>query len=233
MVTEKYLTVLIVEDHQALREVLTEILESYGHTVIGVDCAEEVCELLPQQGFDAAILDLNLPGEDGLSLAERLRQVQPDLIIIMVTARNQVADKLSGYRHGADIYLSKPVDGEELALLLQALAKRLHFFDNEITEGYRLDRQCSTLILPTQNSVLLTVDEVTFLQALALAVNQSLEYWQLLEVMGREVNNHGKKQLEVIVSRLRRKLKNQGIINPVIRATRSKGYQLLIPLRLN
>ncbi len=233
MATEKHLTVLIVEDHQALREVLTETLESYGHTVVGVDCAEEVCELVPRQGFDAAILDLNLPGEDGLSLAARLRQAQPDLGMIMVTARDQVADKVRGYQHGADIYLSKPVDAEELALALQALARRLQVSDSEATTSYRLDRQCSTLILPTQHSILLSVDEATLLQALALATDHSLEYWQLLEAIGREINDHGKKQLEVIVSRLRRKLKNQGLETPIIRATRSTGYQLLVSLQLN
>lgn len=223
--------VLLVEDHDALREVMIETLEAYGHHVVGVDCAEAVCELPPSQRFDVAVLDLNLPGEDGLALAQRLRAVQPTLGIIMVTARHERADKRRGYQHGADMYLSKPVDAEELALALQALARRLKRLPAAAESSYQLDRQALSLILPQQR-IGLTSDEVTILQALALAADHTLESWQLLEVLGRDLDEHGKKQLEVIISRLRRKLKTHGLATPLIRAERGKGYRLCVTLRL-
>lgn len=78
---------LVVEDHQALLEVTVETLAAQGYEVIGLPSAEAIDELPPHFVADIAILDLNLPGEDGLSLAQRLRQIQPRIGIIMLTAR--------------------------------------------------------------------------------------------------------------------------------------------------
>lgn len=172
--------VLLVEDHDALREVVSETLERYACQVTGVDCAEAVCELPSRQVFDVAVLDLNLPGEDGLVLAQRLRAAQPALGIVMMTARREREDRLQGYQHGADVYLGKPVDADELAL----------------------------------------------------AADHTMVSWQLLEVIGREVDERGTNQLRVILSRLRRKLKSRGLETPLIRADRGKGYRLCVPLRL-
>ncbi|NEX22788.1 response regulator transcription factor [Thiorhodococcus mannitoliphagus] len=227
---ESHLKVLVVEDHDALREVTVETLEARGFRAIGVDCAEAVCELADQHDFDVAVLDLNLPGEDGLSLARRLRAVRPDLGIVMVTARDQLSDKITGYQHGADLYLIKPVDAEELGLAIQALARRLRPEPPQDQSGC-LDRHSRNLIFPG-GELTLTPDETTLLTALALAQDQSMASWQLLELLDRELNEHGKKQLEVLFSRLRGKLKAHGIERPIIRAERGRGYRLCLPLRL-
>jgi len=197
-----------------------------------VDCAEAICELPSQLVFDVAVLDLNLPGEDGLALAKRLRVVQPTLGIIMMTARREREDRLQGYQHGADVYLSKPVDADELALAVQALARRINLAPKATAPDYWLERETLSLIFSEQR-ISLTPDEASILQALAVASDHTMASWQLLDALGRGVNESTKNQLQVIISRLRQKLKSHGLEIPVIRADRGKGYRLCLPLRLS
>ena len=117
--------IIVVEDHEALREVTVAALQDMGHKVRGVDRAEALDEELPAFRPHLLILDLNLPGEDGVSLARRVRKAHPEIGIIMVTVRNQLGDKLTGYDSGADLYLTKPTSIEELAAAIQALSRRL------------------------------------------------------------------------------------------------------------
>ncbi len=116
---------LVVEDHLALLDVTVEILAAQGHEVIGISSAESLHELPAHFVADIALLDLNLPGEVGLSLARRLRQLQPRIGIIMLTARNGLQEKLASYKHGADVYLTKPIESQELCATVQAMAQRL------------------------------------------------------------------------------------------------------------
>jgi DNA-binding NarL/FixJ family response regulator len=113
---------LLVEDNQALNAVLSEFLSSAGHEVLSYESAEAI----PKSAqFDIAILDLNLPGEDGLSLARRLKADNPLVGIILLTIRSALDDKLKGYEVGADVFLSKPIDPSELLAVLNSLSRRL------------------------------------------------------------------------------------------------------------
>ncbi len=119
------LNIIVVEDHDDLREVTVEALQGLGHRVRGLACAEALDAALRAAPADLLVLDLNLPGEDGISLARRVRVVRPELGIIMVTVRAQVRDKIEGYGSGADLYLAKPTSIEELEAAIKALARRL------------------------------------------------------------------------------------------------------------
>ncbi len=119
------MNIIVIEDHDALREVTIAALQDMGHVVQGGDCAEALPELLQNFQADIMVLDLNLPGEDGISLAQRLRKSHPEIGIIMVTARIELSDKLRGYESGADIYLTKPTSVEELGAAIQALSRRI------------------------------------------------------------------------------------------------------------
>lgn len=119
------MNIIIVEDHDALREVTVSALQEMGHKVRGVACAEALNEKLRLCIPHILILDLNLPGEDGISLANRVRQIHPEIGIIMVTARKELNDRIAGYESGADIYLTKPTSLEELAVAIQALSRRI------------------------------------------------------------------------------------------------------------
>ncbi len=221
---------LIVEDHDALRETLVEVLASAGHSVLAVESAEAAVGLPGCPRFDIAILDLNLPGEDGLSLAARLRRAQPGIGIILLTVRDSVADKVAGYDGGADLYLPKPVAPEELIASVAALARRL--VPTPRGSQVQLDPQAG--VLRTENGPLrLRESETTLLAALALAPDHRLEFWQLLEVLGRPLEETGKRQLAVIVTRLRAKLEAHGLPSPSIRAERGMGYRLAFPLTID
>lgn len=119
------LNIIVVEDHDDLREVTVEALCALGHRVRGLACAEDLDAALRAAPADLLVLDLNLPGEDGISLARRVRGVRPELGIIMVTVRGEIRDKIEGYGSGADLYLAKPTSNEELEAAIAALARRL------------------------------------------------------------------------------------------------------------
>jgi DNA-binding NarL/FixJ family response regulator len=119
------LEIIVVEDNAALLAVTIDALEQTGHRLRGVGSAEEFFQLPDYTSVDVAVIDLNLPGEDGLSLAKRFRAASPQAGIIMVTARTALHDRMVGYETGADIYLPKPVQLGELVSAVNALGRRI------------------------------------------------------------------------------------------------------------
>tara|TARA_R100001377_G_C3194365_1_gene111962 strand:+ start:1549 stop:2154 length:606 start_codon:yes stop_codon:yes gene_type:complete len=114
--------ILLVEDNLALNSVLTEILTNAGHNVLSFDNAESIPENIK---YDIAVIDLNLPGEDGLSLSQRLKIKDVSVGIILMTIRSELSDRLKGYNIGADVYLSKPTDPNELMAVINSLGRRI------------------------------------------------------------------------------------------------------------
>lgn len=224
------LNILVVEDHDDLREVTVVALGSMGYAVKGVASAEEIDDSLGRFRPDIVLLDLNLPGEDGLSVARRLRAAQPDLGIIMVTARNQSQDVLRGYTSGADIYVTKPAAPEEIDAAIQALARRIKP-SSAPTNTLRLDVQGLRLAGPA-DAIDLSDNDCQLLAALAKAKDHRLETWQLLELLGKQVDELEKKALTVQMVRLRKKLDQVGAPEPTIKAIRGTGYQLCVSLQI-
>ena len=223
---------LVVEDHLALLDVTVETLVASGHDVIGIDSAESLDQLPAHFVADIAVLDLNLPGESGLSLARRLRRIQPRIGIIMVTALHALEHKLAGYEHGADLYLTKPTAPEELCAAVLALAQRLRSSAAIEAPAFTLDTATYLLHTP-QGELVLRSTESTLLHALALAPDHTLEVFEALERLEKPVDVQGKTQLEVLISRLRSKLVAHGAPALPIRAVRGKGYRLCMPLRIS
>jgi len=222
------LNIVVVEDHDALREVTVEALRSMGHNAVGVDCAEALADEIGAFPIDLMVIDLNLPGEDGISLTRRLRAAQPEIGIIMVTARNRINEKLSGYESGADIYLTKPTSLEELGAAVRALARRI--------KGYQQARPAFMLNLAAlflqgpRNGVSLSAHETAMLTVLARAPGHRLESWQLIELSGKGEADFSKHALEVQIVRLRKKLMQAGAVDQPIKAVRGLGYQLCIKI---
>lgn len=224
------LNIIVVEDDYALRELIITVLRSEGHQVSGLDSAESIDDEGGGTLIDLLITDLNLPGESGLSLAQRFRQAQPGSGVIMVTARDQVEDKVSGYEHGADIYLTKPIDSAELMAAVRAFSRRRQ----ESQEQHALTLHSNHLNLdgPTK-TVSVTHDEALILAGLARAPGHLLESWQLIELLSKDKEKEfSKSALEVRIVRLRKKITQSGCNQQAIRSIRGKGYQLSAPLRV-
>ena len=222
------LSILIVEDNDELRETTAEVLRGEGHHVIGVDCAEAVSEQF--SAVDLMLIDLNLPGEDGLALARRVRAAQPQLGIIMMTARRLPAEKKLGYESGADIYMPKPVAFEELTAAIASLARRLHPTPGDD----RLSLHQARLMLDDGSSrqVPVSLCESTMLLPFTRAREQRLENWQLIELLKKDDAQDPKAALELQIVRLRKKLQQAGAASPSILSIRGWGYQLCLPLRI-
>lgn len=231
-----HLSIVVVEDHDALREVTVEVLREHGHQVVGLACAEAMEDEVGRAPVDLLIVDLNLPGEDGFSLATRFRAGQPRAGIIIVSARYRVADKIHGYECGADIYLPKPVSPDELLAAVNALARRLGEpivpLDPSLGPQFLLSASKMELRGPAGKASV-TDTEASVLTALARAPTQRLEVWQMLELLDLKVDDNSKASLEVRVVRLRKKLMSVGADKSCIRAIRLHGYQLCIPLQIH
>ena len=223
------LNIVVLEDHDVLREVTVEALRAMGHDARGAGCAEALDDELAGFRADLLVLDLGLPGEDGISLARRIRAAQPDMGIIMVTARHHRQDVLVGYASGADIYLTKPTSPEELGAAIRALSRRMRPTtpDAQIT----LSEGTLTLKGPVAE-VDLSDHECSLLIALCRASGNRLETWQMLELSGRVADDHGKRALEVQIVRLRKKLEQCGAGGPLIKSIRGSGYLLCVQIAL-
>ena len=220
--------ILIVEDNDELREITAEVLRHEGHHVVGVDCAEAVPEQLG--ACSLMLIDLNLPGEDGLVLAQRVRAAQPQLGIIMMTARSLPEEKKQGYESGADIYMPKPVAFEELTAAIASLARRLQ--PMQVTERITLDPVRLVLQAGPSLQVGLTRPEANLLIAFTRAAEQKLENWQLIALLGKHEAQDPKAALELQIVRLRKKLQQAGASHPSIMSIRGWGYQLAFALHL-
>lgn len=227
--TRTPLKIAVLEDHDELREVLVSELLDAGYSVSGADCASALDELMVGESFDLLILDLNLPGEDGLSVARRLRNAHPELFIIMVSVRDDHDDRVAGYANGADIYLTKPVSLVELTAAISGIQRRLEV-SNGASNSLVLDITVSILHQGAQN-VVLNEHELILMRGLASADERRLPYYRLLELVGKDVSASSKAWLEVAVGRLRAKMTKIGVDGPIIKPIRGEGYQLMVPVR--
>lgn len=226
--------VVVVEDFGILREELIDFLVLNGFAAAGVNCGLALNDWLSSQPRppDLVVLDLNLPGEDGLQIARRLRSAYPEMGLVMLTARKSTVDKIRGYESGADIYLTKPVSGEELFAVLNSLQRRLQ---PKPCAAWRLDLAHAVMTSPLGLIGELSANESAVLACLARAPMQLADTAEMLLLCSLDEEKElDKGYLEVLLSRLRRKL--AGLIvdsdTPLIRAVRGRGYQLLIPVEI-
>lgn len=225
------MNIIVVEDNDELRDATVDALRVEGHQVLGLDCAEALPEQASWRRIDLMLVDLNLPGEDGLALTQRVRAIQPDIGIIMVTARGLSNDKRRGYDSGADIYMTKPVSLEELTAAIQSLSRRLK---PEAAPVARLTLDLGRRVLRCrdQTEVLLTSHESALLAALSRAAECRLETWQLIDILEKDSAEDPKAAVEILIARLRKKLLQAGCTELAIKSIRSWGYQMSAQLQL-
>jgi len=228
---DSHYSVVIVEDHDDLRHALCEVVEAAGHEVYGFSCSEDLDDQLGLPPIDVLVVDLGLPGENGLSLAQRFRVSCPATGIVMMTAKADLDSRLEGYKSGADIYLPKPAHPEELLAAITAVAKRRETIERVMAshqnQSVQLDRKTLTLHGPCGEAAL-SEREAVLLEALTRAAGKRLEFWQLSSLCATDAELPSNATLKVIMTRLRAKLSTVAGNAAVIRALRGFGYQLCI-----
>lgn len=224
------LNIIVIEDNDDLRMLLCNGLRVDGHLVTGLSSAEEMEDQAGIDHADAFLIDINLPGEDGLSLAKRIRKAHPLVGIIILSARMSLDDKLVGYEFGADMYLTKPVEMTELRAAIRSFARRRQATLQQVG-GASLTLNKLDLKGPA-GVIKLSVQEVTILTAMARAPAGKLETWQIAELLDAEVDEAFKSSLAVRMVRLRKKLNDAGAEGIAIEAIRQFGYQLVTQVEI-
>lgn len=224
------LNILVVEDHDLLRETMVEMLCEGGHAARGVFCAEEVDGSDTQHVPDLYILDLNLPGEDGLSLARRLRATRPGAAIVIVSARDELADRLGGYKSGGDVYLTKPFDPDELLAVVDSIAHRLKPLES--SDMLKLDSRRSILAGDSGREVSLSLSEMRLLMNLIRTRDRMLSFSQTAECLNLQDVPASRPTLNARLSQLRKKLQSVCEEDNPLRSVHKKGYMLCVPIQL-
>ena len=225
------LNIVVVESHDDVRQSTIKTLVNQGYVVHGAATGATLDALLTQTPVELLVLDINLPNEDGLQIARRMRDSRPDIGIIIVTARSRADDKVAGYASGADLYLAKPVSPDELCAAIEAVARRLRQ-RADISNGITLNRRTRQLA-GMQGNVDVSRREVDLLIAFTEATDSLLDTPQLIAIAGVTNDEAGKHTLEVQLVRLRKKLEQAGALAPTIKSIRSQGYQLCVPIGIN
>ena len=216
--------IVVIEDNDSLRRAIARSLSDVGYRVSAFSCAEEFIEDPHSNDPNMLLIDVNLPGESGLSLTARMRRLQPRIGIIILSGRAKPADRRDGYEMGADIYLTKPVDPEELNAAVRALLRRVaHTPAPEL--GFTIDLKSRRLQGPS-GKVQLSAAEAAALVALARAPDRKLEAWQIAEVLGGDGSVASRNTVNVTIFRINQKIIEAGAEERCIRAIRNWGYGL-------
>jgi two-component system response regulator PhoP len=222
---------LLVEDEALLRHHLATRFAELGHVVDAVADAEEGLYRAQQYNHDIAIIDLGLPGMGGLDLIRELRSMDRSFPILILTARGNWQDKVEGLTSGADDYVVKPFQFEELEARLNALVRRAAgFVQAQIQAGslvLDLNRRQATV---DEEAVPLTAFEYRILEYLMRHHQQVVSKDRLMEQLYPDDEERDPNVIEVLVGRLRRKLEAAGDLH-LIETVRGQGYLFSEPCR--
>lgn len=199
---------ILVEDDLDLRASLVDALSTAGHDIVGVGSAVELYQRMTGEQFEVAILDVNLPHYDGLSIASYLSG-KTDMAIVMITGRGASEDRVKGYLSGADLYLVKPVDCDELSAAIEALARKRRSRAEPAADdaaAWRLDRAAFRLSTPAGASTMLTRRETQLLECLSRSPGAIVTRGEILGLLGYAGNDPGSRALDAAISRLRSKV---------------------------
>lgn len=219
--------IAVVEDDEDIRGNVCRYLECSGFKAWGADSAEEFYVRLLRDRADLVVVDIGLPGEDGLSLVTRL--AAQGVPTVLMTARADLDSRIAGLDAGALQYFVKPVDMQELTAGIRSQLRRIapRAAQGDALTPWRLDHSAGRLVAPNQRSVDLTSREMELLGCLMAAQGALVSKTALIEVMGADLADDGFHRIESQLTRLRRKtLEITGMTLPV-RAVFGKGLVLI------
>lgn len=220
---------LVVDDDDRIRDLLRTFLSRAGFRVTAASGAEPARRLLDALDFDLAILDVMMPGEDGLSLVAWLRS-RPGRVgrlpVLMLTARGEPVDRIEGLRRGADDYLAKPFEPEELVLRIEAILRRSG--DSALSGAAELSLGACVFdatrgeLTRDGRPVRLTEAEISLLRRLARSPHEPVDRRDLIQA---DVDPSGR-AIDIQVTRLRRKIEADPRSPRYLQTVRGVGYML-------
>ena len=224
--------ILVVDDDADLRWMVNKYLSKHEYSVTLAEDGEKMREVLERESFDLAILDINLPGEDGLSLARYLRG-NHDIGIIMLSAAAEVFDRIVGLEMGADDYVTKPFEPRELLARVKSVLRRVQNTVETNVDGatklvkfgeFSLDLDAHQLLDQENQAVSLTSMEFDLLKAFAENPNKVLSRDQLLNLSHNRDWDPFDRSIDIRITRLRRKIEKEPSRPQIIKTVRGAGY---------
>jgi two-component system OmpR family response regulator len=234
---DKYTTpshILVVDDDNDIRTLLAEYLDANGFITHTASNGTQMHKILQEAAIDLIVLDLTLPGEDGLTLCRNLR-AQSTLPVIMLTARGEPVDRILGLEMGADDYLSKPFEPRELFARIRSVLRRtmalppsMGTSDTRSAQfaGWTLDTVARHLVSKDNVIVALSGAEYRLLKVFVDHPNRVLNRDQLLSLTQGRESDPFDRSIDLQISRLRQKLGDDARTPQIIKTVRNEGYVL-------
>lgn len=224
-------TILIVDDEPDVREVLEEYFVTHGYNALAVESAAAARKLAAQHPIDLALIDIHMPGEDGLSLARHLREHYSSLAVVMLTSAGTVVDRIVGLEMGADDYVAKPFDPRELLARVKSVlrrttsAGRAQLGAQKVRIGHCvLDLTAHRLSDGAGREVPMSPLEFDLLKAFAAHPNQPLSRERILTLSQQKDWDPYDRSVDLRVLRLRKKIEPDPEHPQFIKTVRNEGY---------
>lgn len=222
---------LIVDDDERIRQLLQKFLIRNGFCVTAARDAAHARRLLAGLEFDMIVMDVMMPGEDGVSLTRSLRQTLATPILLL-TAKGETEDRISGLEAGADDYLAKPFEPKELLLRINAILRRVPQVEEAVTlpkylhlGDFRYDIERGELWEGDQ-IVRLTQTEAQLMRIFSATLGESVSRGELVEKLGRDGGQAQERAVDVQITRLRRKFEADPRRPRFLQTVRGAGYML-------
>ncbi len=227
--------ILVVDDDAVTRSLLAGYLAKEGHAVSEAGSVEDAREKLAGRDVDLVLLDIRLPGADGLTLTRELRAESEIGIILITGSKKDEVDRIVGLELGADDYVVKPFNAREIVARIKNLLRRVAHArqvaaadDGPLAfDGWRLEPARRRLVAPDEEEVLLTDGEFRLLHALVRHSGRVLSRDRLLDLLQGRDWSPSDRSVDVLIGRLRRKLKDDPATPRFILAVRGVGYRFM------
>jgi two-component system phosphate regulon response regulator OmpR len=224
-------TILVVDDELEVREVLVEYFDGHGYAMRAAENAASARALAEREALDLALIDINMPGEDGLSLARYLRERHPRTAIVMLTSAATIVDRIVGLEMGADDYVTKPFDPRELLARVKSVLRRTSASARAELGAERvrigrcvLDLSGHRLTDPDGGDVPMTPLEFDLLKAFAQHPNRPLSRDKILSLGQQRDAEPFDRSVDLRIMRLRKKIEPDPAHPQFIRTIRHEGY---------
>lgn len=219
-------TIMVIDDDPNIRELVGKLLKNEGYLTVDAADGREALRLLGEMKIDLCVLDLMMPNVDGFEFCRRARQYYPDMPVLMLTAKSEVAQKVKGFQLGADDYLVKPFEAEELIVRVAALLKRYKIASSQAVQvgTLTLDKNSYTVTAGNQKSDI-PMKEFELIFKLASFPNKTFSRNQLIEEIWGYDFEGNERTLDVHINRLRERFPEE-VYHFKIITVRGLGYRL-------